>query len=121
MYRGLLKDRRYKVKVSHSLLAMGVVCGWGVVGKRPSYLGHNIQKSFIDLKDVPIYCQVDSENFQIGKWPSPGSSSQCFGNFLHGNHVVKPLHHGISQLRLHDWRDKQNSCSWLYQYSSLLL
>ena len=79
LYQELLYNLK-KVKVSHSLITIGAV--WGRV---PRYLGHSkLRAEPIPLlslpypsliqKNLPIFCRVDRESFQLVTLGSPASN-----------------------------------------------
>ena len=66
---------KVKVKVSHSLLAVGAV---GV--RVPLYLGHSSPFAALSFPNS-IYCWVDRESFPVAAWRSRASNSRDKATF----------------------------------------
>ena len=93
LYRGTcINNSDKKVKVSHSLIAVGTVESHCILmstadERRSPFLSFCCL-SLQCFEKVSIYCWVDRESFPVVAWRSPASKSQPYGGFLHHNRAA---------------------------------
>ena len=77
---------KVKVKVSHSLIAVGQWgleshCILGTADKGGAHPSPFAALSFPNSKKVPIFCWVDRESFPVAAWRSRASNSRDTATF----------------------------------------